>query len=100
MAVGFRAERMAVERGCRPKDLAASVRQMLEDIPVMPDALAAGTPAERVRDLMPMVPHGQILMEVWRCGACGQRVEKKDRFCRRCGARLTEGTADTQEGQP
>lgn len=33
--------------------------------------------------------------EVWHCGNCGIRIEKKDRYCRECGRRFVNTSSVT-----
>ena len=66
------------------------MREMLRAIPgkaLEADEETLGT-ALIMNDLKPMLPHGQIMMEIQVCGGCGGRVDRHDCFCKHCGRRL------------
>ena len=79
----------------------ADMREMLRAIPgkeLEADGEALKT-ALVMDDLQPMLPHGQILMEIQVCGGCGGRVNRHDRFCRHCGRRLILPPPKPQPGK-
>lgn len=44
--------------------------------------------AERVCQVEPWFERGLTGRDVWRCGACGNRVDRTDAYCRNCGKKL------------
>lgn len=44
--------------------------------------------AERVCQVEPWFERGLTGRDVWRCGACGNRVDRGDAYCRKCGKKL------------
>ena len=61
------------------------------------ECVETGAPltAERVCRTEAFFPRGVIGREVWYCGNCGIRIEKKDRFCRGCGRRFVNTSSVT-----
>lgn len=46
--------------------------------------------AEKLVELEPFIPHGDIGHECYHCSNCKTRVKRKDKYCRGCGYRFQE----------
>lgn len=75
------------------KAAAGQVRMCIEDLEEVP--VVSTETAEPVRlarkkiSVEPFLLGGKVGRDVYRCSACGSRVDRQDRFCRGCGCMLT-----------
>lgn len=62
-----------------------AVRRLMDEERIQREEEAT---AERVCQVEPWFERGLTGRDVWRCGACGNRVDRGDAYCRTCGKKL------------
>ena len=67
------------------EDMAVMILHLANVVEEMPEP-----EARRVKQLVPLVPYGNVTRAVWVCDGCDARIDWCDKYCRKCGRKIIE----------